>query len=182
MESHSENIFLISKAFVGKPNLYALAIGINEYRNKSITLNYAVSDATAFAASLKKAASPLFAKTDIRVLSTKEATTKEAIVGAFEELRLKVKPNDLFVFYNASHGLVEEAGDDAQYYLLTSNVLHMRNIARDAISQKELAALIGNISAQKKLVILDTCNAGKAARKFKRRSCNRRAGLRITRP
>jgi len=168
MESNPALVSVLSRAVLQKPNLYALVIGINEYKNKSISLNYAVSDAMAFAETLKKTAAPLFGKTDVQVLTTPDATTKEAITKAFEELRMKIKPNDLFVFYDASHGVVDVVDDEEQYFLLTSNVLLLssRHIGKDAMGQKELAKLVGNIPAQKKLVILDTCNAGKGGKEI----------------
>ena len=168
MESNPALINVISNAVMQKPNLYALVIGINTYRNKSISLTYAVPDAIAFAGTLQKIASPLFEKADIRTLITPEATTKEAITKAFEEVRQMVKPNDLFIFYNASHGMVDVVNGEEQYFLLTSNVrlLSSRHISEDALSHKDLVRLIGSIPSQKKLVILDTCNAGKGGKEI----------------
>jgi uncharacterized caspase-like protein len=168
MESNPAVVMVISKAVLAKPNLYALVAGINEYKNKSISLSYAVSDAMAFAETLRKTATPLFGKTEIKTLTTAEETTKDAINRAFADLRSEVKPNDLFVFYDASHGVVDVVDSEEQYYLLTSNVLLLssRHIGTDAIGQKELSSLIGSIPAQKKLVILDTCNAGKGGKEL----------------
>ncbi|MCX5832560.1 MAG: caspase family protein [Deltaproteobacteria bacterium] len=168
MESNPALISVISRAAMQKPNLYALVIGINTYRNQSISLTYAVPDAIAFAGTLQKVASPLFEKADIRTLITPEATTKEAITKAFEEVRQMVKPNDLFIFYNASHGMVDVVNGEEQYFLLTSNVrlLSSQHISKDALSHKDLVSLIGSIPAQKKLVILDTCNAGKGGKEI----------------
>jgi uncharacterized caspase-like protein len=168
MESVPAVLSVHSKMVLSRPDLYALIVGIDEYRNKAISLKYAVSDAGAFAAGLKKAATPLFGKTDIQLLSTPETTTKEAIIKAFESLRSRIKPNDLFVFYDASHGVVDVVEEEEQYFLLTSNVLLLssRHIGEDALGQKELARLIGGIPAQKKVVFLDTCNAGKGGREI----------------
>jgi WD40 repeat protein len=168
MESTPAAINITSKAIVQKPDLYAIVVGINEYKNKSISLTYAVPDARAFAEILKKSALPLFGKIQIRLLTTFEETTKESIPRVFEETRGKIKPNDLFVFYNASHGIVDVVDEEEQYFLLTSNVLLLssRHIGKDAMSHKELAKLIGNIPAQKKIVILDTCNAGKGGKEI----------------
>ena len=168
MESNPARVNVISMAVMRKPDLYALVVGINTYSNQSISLTYAVPDAIAFAGTLKKIASPLFDKADIRTLTTPAATTKEAITKAFEEVRLMVKPNDLFIFYNASHGTVDVVNGEEQYFLLTSNVrlLSSQHISKDALSHKDLVNLIGSIPAQKKLVILDTCNAGKGGKEI----------------
>lgn len=168
MESNPALVRIISRAVVRKPDLYALIIGINTYRNQSISLTYAVPDAVAFAGTLQKVAAPLFDKADIRTLTTPEATTKEAITKAFEEVRQVVRPNDLFIFYDASHGMVDVVNGEEQYFLLTSNVrlLSSQHISKDALSHKDLVQLIGSIPAQKKLVILDTCNAGKGGKEI----------------
>jgi WD40 repeat protein len=168
MESIPATINVISKAKPRKPSLYAIVVGINEYKNKSISLKYAVSDAKAFAETLKTAAKPLFENVQIKLLTTLNETTKESIRNAFDAMWAKVRPNDLFVFYNASHGVIDVVDEAEQYYLLTSNVLLLssRHIGKDALSQKELIQLIGIMPAQKKLIILDTCHAGKAGKEI----------------
>lgn len=169
MESMPAIITITSKAVSEKPNIYAIVAGINEYRNKNISLRYAVPDAKAFAEILKEVARPpLFENVHIKLLSTLDETTKESIQRAFDGIRKKIRPNDIFVFYNASHGVIDIVDETEQYYLLTSNVLLLssRHIGRDAMSQKELIQLIGTIPAQKKLIILDTCHAGKAGKEI----------------
>ncbi len=140
-----------------KPLLSALVIGINEFKNPKLTLNYPVADAELFASTLKKSSWGLFDKVNIRKLTGKEATTSEVIL---RELKLfqSLRPDDLFVFYIASHGTV----DEGEYFLITSNVgsLRTEKLKTDAISQHMLKEAIANIPATKKLIIIDTCNAG----------------------
>ena len=92
-------------------------------------------------------------------LITAKDTTNAAIAEALKAARAKVRPDDLFVFYVASHGTV----DEGEYYLVTSNVgsTSTEKLKRDALSQNSLKELIANIPATKKLIVLDTCNAGK---------------------
>jgi roadblock/LC7 domain-containing protein len=150
----------IAAAFkaIGKPSLYALVIGINEYKNPKLQLNYAVADASLFADTLKKGASPLFEKVEVRKLSSKEETTRENILKELQAMQ-SLNPDDLFVFYVASHGTV----DDGEYFLITSNVgsLSTAKLKTDAVSQHSLKELIANIPATKKLIVIDTCSAGK---------------------
>jgi WD40 repeat protein len=142
---------------IGRPSLYALVIGINEYKNPKLLLNYAVADAALFADTLKKGASALFEKVEIKRLSSKEETTRENILKEFKAMR-SLNPDDLFVFYVASHGTV----DDGEYFLITSNVGSTRTerLKTDAIGQSVFKELVSNIPATKKLIIIDTCNAG----------------------
>jgi WD40 repeat protein len=142
---------------IGKPSLYALVIGINEYKNPKLQLNYAVADAALFANTLKKGASPLFEKVQVKKLSSKEETTRENILKELKSMQ-SLNPDDLFVLYVASHGTI----DDGEYFLITSNVGSTRTerLKTDAIGQSVFKELISNIPATKKLIIIDTCNAG----------------------
>jgi hypothetical protein len=74
----TEAILEIAATFksIGRPSLYALVIGINEYKNPKLQLNYAAADAALFADTLKKGASPLFDKVEVKKLSSKEETTR----------------------------------------------------------------------------------------------------------
>ncbi|MFH1974660.1 MAG: caspase family protein [Pseudomonadota bacterium] len=155
----TDAIYEITAVFksIGKPSLYALVIGINEYKNPKLQLNYAVADATLFADTLKKGASALFDKVEVKQLSSKEETTRENILKELKTMQ-SLNPDDLFVLYVASHGTV----DDGEYFLITSNVGSTRTerLKTDAIGQSVFKELIGNIPATKKLIIIDTCNAG----------------------
>jgi WD40 repeat protein len=155
----TDAIYEITAAFksIGRPSLYALVIGINEYKNPKLQLNYAVADATLFANTLKKGASALFEKVEVKNLSSKEETTRENILKELKAMQ-SLNPDDLFVLYMASHGTV----DDGEYFLITSNVGSTRTerLKTDAIGQTVFKELIGNIPATKKLIIIDTCNAG----------------------
>jgi hypothetical protein len=163
MESAPATVSVVSSAALRKPDLHVLAVGINVYQNQAITLTNAAADASSFAQALREVAAPLFGATDIQVLATAGTTTKAAITAAFADLAARVKPNDVFVFYDASHGLVDVVDGEEQYFLLTSDALLLssRHIAAAALSQTELARLVGSVPAQKKLVILDTCQAGR---------------------
>ncbi len=139
-----------------RPSLYALVVGINEYRNPDLELKYPVADAELLSATLEKTAAGLYEKTIVRKLVTPEETTRENILSELEGYRL-LNPEDVFVFYVASHGTV----DDGEYYLVTSNVGSTRTekLKTDAVSQTAIKEIIANIPATKKLIILDTCNA-----------------------
>jgi len=155
----TDAVYEITASFksIGKPSLYALVIGINEYKNPKLQLNYAVADATLFANTLKKGASALFDKVEVKKLSSKEETTRENILKELKSMQ-SLNPDDLFVLYVASHGTV----DDGEYFLITSNVGSTRTekLKTDAIGQSVFKELVGNIPATKKLIIIDTCNAG----------------------
>ncbi|MGV8057919.1 MAG: caspase family protein [Smithellaceae bacterium] len=155
----SDAIHEITAAFkaIGKPSLYALVIGINEYKNPKLQLNYAAADAALFANTLQQGASSLFEKVTVKKLSSRAETTRENILRELKAIQ-SLNPDDLFVFYVASHGTV----DDGEYFLITSNVgsVSTAKLKTDAVSQNSLKELIANIPATKKLIVIDTCSAG----------------------
>jgi uncharacterized caspase-like protein len=137
--------------------MHALVIGINEFKNPKLKLNYPAADAELFAKTLQGAGAGLFEKVNIKKLVAREETTSNTILGELKTFQ-SLRPDDMFVFYIASHGTV----DEGEYFLITSNVgsLRTERLRTDAISQNSLKEAISNIPATKKLIIIDTCNAG----------------------
>lgn len=142
-----------------RPALHALVVGINKYENPKLELKYAVADAKLFAGALSEKTKGLFESVSVKTLLAPAETTRAAITQALEAIGKDVRPDDLFVFYVASHGTV----DEGEYFLITSNVGSTRTtrLKQDALSQNTLKELIANVPATKKLIVLDTCNAGK---------------------
>ena len=60
----------------------------------------------------------MFEKLDIKLMTTAAETDKDHVVQALTAMQSVASPDDEFVFYVASHGLVV----DGEYYLITSNV------------------------------------------------------------
>jgi uncharacterized caspase-like protein len=74
-----------------------------------------------------------------------------------------IAADDVFVFYVASHGTVADQDlANREYFLIPSNMGLTSDEAlhRDAISQADLRQLIASIPATKKVLLLDTCQAG----------------------
>jgi WD40 repeat protein len=140
-----------------RASLHALIVGIQEFKNPTYDLAYSVKDAQLFADTLKKYSAPLFQNVDIKLLTTPAETTRDNLMQSLQTMKAAVGAGDLFVFYVASHGLT----DEGEYYLITSNVGSgsTEHLKKDAVSKDELAALIANIPATKKLMVIDTCHA-----------------------
>lgn len=158
MQSTDATIEVKADIAARQPALHAIVIGIKDFANPRLELKYPVADAELFASTLETRGKGLFSSIKIRRLLTRAETTNVAIVEAFKQARNEVGPEDLFVFYVASHGTV----DDGQYLLITSNVgsTATAKLKQDALTQDALKEMISNIPASKKLVVLDTCSAG----------------------
>src|SRR6202050_314705 len=146
----------------GKPQLYALVVGIQKFENTTFDLKYSVADATAIAQLLQTKAAPIFDKVNIERLVTPQATTKAALLSAFARYRT-IDPGDVFLFYIASHGIVVgEALASREYFMIPSNLSTNTEeaIRHDALSENEVKQAIASIPATRKLLLLDTCHSG----------------------
>jgi len=146
---------------VRQPKLHALVIGIDQYKNSTLQLNYAVSDANAIYQRLQQQVGGLYQAGQITRLTTPAQTTKANIIAELKKLQQQAHLEDVFVLYVASHGV---SYDDTGYFMLTSDVLQtsQERITQHSLSSEELQDLIVKIGTNKKLVILDTCNSGRA--------------------
>jgi uncharacterized caspase-like protein len=159
MQSNAATVSIIANLPPApRGTLHAVVVGIQEFKNPRNNLKYSVSDANLFADTLRKYSAPLFENMDIKLLTTPDDTSRDHVMQTLKDMQARVAPDDVFVFYAASHGMI---ADDGEYYLITSNVESGATdvLKREALSQAELAALLVNIAASKKLVIIDTCQA-----------------------
>jgi len=138
------------------PDLHALVVGINEYENSRLDLNYAVADAELFAATLEKGASGLFGEVKVKLLRSKAETARAGLARALREMQT-INPGDLFVLFVAGHGVVRQG----KYFLLTSDVgsTSIHKLEKTALGQEQFKELVANVPATKKLIVLDTCGA-----------------------
>lgn len=142
--------------------LHVVVVGINAYKNPKYNLNYALADASAFSASINEGANTLFSKINTVFLKDADAT-KEGILAAFEKIKTGAQPQDLFVFYYAGHGVIN---DKKEFFLVPHDVTQLYG-NDDALAQKGIsAALLQQVSkeikAQKQLFILDACQSAGA--------------------
>ncbi|MEN9571561.1 MAG: hypothetical protein RL172_2792 [Bacteroidota bacterium] len=153
---------ILPKPVVPDIQLHVMIIGINAYKNPKYNLNYAQADAEAFAASLKAGAAGLFAAVNVQYLKDSDAS-KEGISKAFEQVKTVTRAQDLFVFYYAGHGVIN---DQKEFFLVPYDVTQLYG-NDDALLQKGFSAaalqqMSKDIKAQKQLFILDACQSAGA--------------------
>ncbi len=140
-----------------RPVLHALVVGIQQFRNPKLELKYPAADARLFAEILRRGAQGLFEQVQIKTLTSREDTSRDSLIRALKGYRT-VSPDDVFILFLASHGTV----DEGEYFLITSNVgpLNTEKLQSDALPQGLLKEMVANIPSTKKLILIDTCNAG----------------------
>ena len=152
----------VSGGNTGGIQLYLIVVGINVYKNSKYNLNYALADATAFKDAFESGATGVFSKVNTTFITNADAN-KAGIEAAFEKVKSAAKPQDLFVFYYAGHGVMNEK---KEFFLVPHDVTQLYG-ADDALAQKGLSAnqlqqFSKDIKAQKQLFILDACQSAGA--------------------
>jgi len=134
---------------------WAFVVGIDDYQSKEVpALRCAISDAQGFAEALVRYAG--FKKENV-LLFTSEVLrfpTQDNFRMALEQIRSKVREDDLFVFYFAGHGVL--IGDES--YLVPYDV-NPQNPAGSCVSVKWLRQEIQQLGVAKVLVVLDACRS-----------------------
>jgi len=143
--------------------LHLFVIGINNYKNSKYNLNYAKADATSFKEEMEKN-NNLFPKSKVYFITDAEAM-KDNIESTFKKIIGEAKPQDVFIFYYAGHGVMGD-GDKKDFYIVPYDVTQLYGaedaLVQKGISAKELQEFSKNIPAQKQLFILDACQSAGA--------------------
>lgn len=143
--------------------LHLIVVGINAYKNPKMSLNYALADATAFKDEIEKGAKTVISNIKPYFV-TDDAADKQGIVSALNTIQQTAKPQDVFIFYYAGHGVI--AGGNNEFYLVPNDVMDLKNVDEalkvSGIAARELQQYAINIQAQKQLFILDACQSAGA--------------------
>lgn len=136
---------------------YVLSVGINQYKNPKLALNYARPDAESFNEVMNKNGS-LFKNTEVTELFDSKAT-KENILAKLDELAAKIQQEDVFIFYYAGHGSMV----DNRFFFIPSEstrLYDLSSLQKEAIEANTLQEKLKNIKALKQLIIMDACQSG----------------------
>ena len=149
---------------------YILAVGVNHYENAQYDLKYAVADAQAFAAEVKRQQEGLGTYERVEVLSLYDAdATKAKITAAIAQVAARAQPEDAVIIYFAGHGTAQQN----QFFLIPHDLGYtgsrtqldaqgMETLLAHAISDRELEAAFEPLSAGQILFVIDACNSGQA--------------------
>jgi hypothetical protein len=102
IEGHPHEIVVRFQGAARTATLHLLAVGINQYKNPALSLNYARPDAEGLSSFYRLQPARLFKEVRAHELLDK-AATKEALLAKFVELE-GTAPEDVVVIYLAGHG------------------------------------------------------------------------------
>jgi WD40 repeat protein len=145
---------------VTKPRLFVLAVGVNDYYDSRLKLNFAVPDAQAMAASFEKAGSGFYQS--VKAVTVLDAdVTRANLEKVFAQLATEVKTSDVFVFFVAGHGRTL----DGHYFFLPQDFRYrdQGSFAESGLSQEQWQKWFTEVQARKSVLIYDTCESGSVA-------------------
>lgn len=155
-----------------KPDMYILAIGINEYRNSKYNLNYCVDDMTGFVEAIAPIAKKIFGNVNAHTITNRDAN-RAYVLKAMEEVKSKAKAEDVFIFFYAGHGIALDVQDGektkSEFFYVLSEVTQMsdpQKCLQEGLSGTEMRKLLSEIKASKQAMFLDACNLGAFAAHF----------------
>ena len=154
-------------------SLYILAVGIDKYKNSRYNLNYAKADARGIAAQLASSSAGIFKDIIVDSLFDENATI-ENIAERIKRLKSQIRPEDVFLFYYAGHGIMSDPADASKpdFYLVLHRVTQMQGndeiLKANGLSAGRLRDLLLEVPAQKQLILFDACNSGGAVTAFTR--------------
>jgi WD40 repeat protein/uncharacterized caspase-like protein len=168
-----------------RPNLYAVMVGVSDYKGDVLDLKYAAKDATDFSRVLGASAKKLL-NTDgkehvfLYNLTTADSRyqlpEKQSIRKVLEEIGSKATANDILLIFFAGHGAMAvpaTGGEEgkSQFYFLTADAspaTAAASLQEVGISTAELAEWLKPqyMKAQKRILVFDACNSGQAIRDF----------------
>ena len=162
------------------PNLYAVMVGVSDYKGDELDLKYASKDATDISAVISSASKNLLNIDGTEHVFMYNLTNnkehyqlpeKNSIKKLLGDIGKKATANDILLIFFAGHGVMQGKAENKQFYFLTADASQASaaSLASEVgISMAELTEWIkpANIKAQKRIMIFDACNSGQAIRDF----------------
>jgi WD40 repeat protein len=158
VESDPQSAEIFSDHASKSSTCYVLAIGINQYKNPRMSLNYAKPDADSFGKVMNTNGSQLFKSIELHTLYDADAT-REKILSKMDELASRISPEDVFIFYYAGHGSMV----DNRFYFIPTETLRLYDggsLYKEAIEATALQEKFRQVKALKQLIIMDACQSG----------------------
>lgn len=138
-----------------KGTLWVFAVGVSQYRNSMIDLEFADNDAQTLADMLAQRAADVFANVKTRVLVNDQVTRKSVIDGMLSFFAA-ASPNDTGIIALMGHGVT---ANGTFYYV--PYPADLSNLATEGLPVAEFEHAVQQVSAKlaRTVLVVDTCHA-----------------------
>lgn len=134
-----------------KPEMYIVSLGVSDYADDTLDLQYAAKDARDVAAAFEK-----HSGYRVRTLTLTDAEVTPQALGRVQGFLSAATPDDCVVLYVAGHGMLDEQLN----YFYAPHHFTPENVAGSGISMEALRGCLTSSPARKRLLLLDTCHSG----------------------
>ncbi len=142
-----------SEKQIEKPRLFILAVGVSEYKEENLKLQFASKDASDFVNTMQKQKGKMYSEITVKTLLDKEANTSNILDG-LEWIQNVTKVNDYAMIYISGHGVNDALGN---YYFLPSN-FDPDKFKSTGVSYLEIKNTLNSIQG-KVIFFGDTCHS-----------------------
>jgi len=154
------------------PNLYAVMVGVSDYKDDDLDLNYSTKDATDLSQVLSLSARKLLNEQAgeehvfvYNLVSGKPNAEplRENIKNTLAEIGKQSKAEDIVLLFFAGHGVMRGT-EQKEFTLLTAEASQYNQIGISTRDLQEWLSPTGphKLLAQKRILIFDACNSGQA--------------------
>ncbi|MDD3861180.1 MAG: caspase family protein, partial [Bacteroidales bacterium] len=158
------------------PRLFIVMVGINDYKDASLNLEFPAGDATDLGNAIRFSAEKLLGDTNVVVYIINSnvkpgigytTPEKEGIRKAFEEIGTKAGPEDVILLFFAGHGVMQGEKDKV-FTLLTAEASPENQIGISTTELQNWLSFEGphKILPNKTILIFDACNSGQATKEL----------------
>lgn len=137
-----------------RPRVYVVAVGVSEYQDAQLKLEFPSKDATDFAQFMQAQQGRMYSTVEVRLVTDRQAT-RAKVIEALDWLKSKVGAADTGMVFIAGHGINDARG----HYHFLAHDADPRNLARTAISEAEIRSRLASLWGRA-LLFVDTCHAG----------------------
>jgi WD40 repeat protein len=160
IEGQPKTIQILRRQPYVAPSLYVVAVGVSYYSDNSLIggVKFAAADADLLAATFKEQEGRgLYRQVSSIALRDRQATIAN-IKATVATMAKRVKPGDTFVLYLAGHGVAEQG----EYYFIPweAEYSNRREWLQRSLNREAIQTLLKQITTNKTVLILDTCDAG----------------------
>ena len=144
-------------AFVVKPKLYVLAIGVGKFASADINpLDYPAKDARDFATAMQTQSGSLYREVVVKTI-TDEQATRDEIVDGLDWLQKQTTSKDVAMLFLSGHGTNDSTG---AYNFVPTN-FDFEKLKRTGINFTDIKNTLEQI-AGKAIFFVDSCHSGNA--------------------
>ncbi len=135
--------------------IYFVGMGVSKHKNQELDLKYAAKDAIDMAQTLfeKYSGKKEFKK----LLLTDEKVTKK-VLPKIKNFIAEATIHDIVILFIAGHGGYDRKSSAEYYYIVHDT--DMGSLKKTAISWTDLEKLLYSTKANKKILLMDTCESG----------------------